>query len=120
MTKVPLRLVLGAATDMPRSLSAEGLANFIIGSAKLYSGDVELTDPRDRKLAEVLLFYGEWSTEGPLAITDGGELVCLVCRDAGGALQSGMGRHRLGQSASSAGTMPRRPFMETRLFSSNT
>jgi hypothetical protein len=73
MTKPPLRLVLGAATDMPRSLSAEGLANFIIGSAKLYSGDVELTDPRDRKLAEVLLFYGEWSTEGPLAITDGGE-----------------------------------------------
>ena len=73
MTKPPLRLVLGAATDMPRSLSAEGLANFIIGSAKLYSGDVELTDPKDRKLAEVLLFYGEWSTEGPLAITDGGE-----------------------------------------------
>jgi len=72
-TKPPLRLVLGAATDMPRSLSAEGVANFIIGSAKLYSGDVELTDPRDRKLAEVLLFYGEWSTEGPLAITDGSE-----------------------------------------------
>ena len=73
MTKAPLRLVLGAAADMPHSLSAEGLANFIIGSAKLYSGDVELTDPRDRKLAEVLLFYGEWPTEGPLAITDGGE-----------------------------------------------
>ncbi|UPT97741.1 hypothetical protein J4G48_0006500 [Bradyrhizobium barranii subsp. apii] len=73
MTKPPLRLVLGAATDMPRSLSPEGLANFIIGSAKLFSGDVELTDPRDRKLAEVLLFYGEWSTEGPLAVTDGGE-----------------------------------------------
>ena len=73
MTKAPLRLALGAAADMPHSLSEDGLANFIIGSAKLYSGDVELTDPRDRKLAEVLLFYGEWSTEGPLAITDGGE-----------------------------------------------
>lgn len=73
MTKAPLRLVLGASTDMPRSLSAEGLANFIIGSAKLYSGDVELTDPRDRKLAEVLLLYGEWSIEGPLAIIVGGE-----------------------------------------------
>jgi hypothetical protein len=46
MTKAPLQLVLGAATNMPRSLSSEGLANFIIGSAKLYSGDVELTDPR--------------------------------------------------------------------------
>jgi hypothetical protein len=73
MTKPPLRLVLGAATDMPHSLSAEGLANFIIGSAKFYSGEVELTDPRDRKLAEVLLFYGEWSAEGPLAVTDRGE-----------------------------------------------
>lgn len=73
MTKTPMRLVLGAATDMPRSLSPEGLAKFIIGSAKLYSGNVELTDVRDRKLAEVLLFYGEWSIEGPLAITDGGE-----------------------------------------------
>ena len=53
MTKPPLRLVLGAATDMPRSLSEEGLANFIIGSAKVFSRDVELTDPKDRKLAQV-------------------------------------------------------------------
>ena len=73
MTKAPLRVVLGAATDMPHSLSPEGLTNFIIGSAKLYSGEVELTDLRDRKLAEVRLFYGEWSVEGPLAITEGGE-----------------------------------------------
>jgi hypothetical protein len=73
MTKTPLRLVLGAATNMPCSLSSEGLANFIIGSANLYSGDVELTDPRDRKLAEVLFLYGEWFTDGPLAVTDGGE-----------------------------------------------
>lgn len=72
-TKPPLRLVLEAAPDMPRSMSADGLANFIIGSTKLYSGDVELTDPRDRNLAEVLLFYGDWSTDGPLAIMDGGE-----------------------------------------------
>lgn len=75
MTKPPLRVVLGAASDMPRSLSSEGLANFIIGSAKLYSGAVELTDPRDRKLAEVLLFYGEWSADGPFAVTDDGALI---------------------------------------------
>lgn len=75
MTKMPLRLVFGASTDMPRSLSSEGLANFIIASAKLYSGNVELTDPKDRKLAEVLLLYGEWSTEGPLAVTEGGEFM---------------------------------------------
>lgn len=73
MTKPPLRLVLGAATKMPCSLSAEGLANFIIGSAKLYSGAIELTDPKDRKLAEVLLLYGDWSLEGPFAVNNDGE-----------------------------------------------
>lgn len=67
-TKPPLRLVLDAATDKPRELSAEGLAEFIIGSARVYSGDTELTDPRDRRLAEILFFYGEWPTEGPLAV----------------------------------------------------
>ena len=67
-TKPPLRLVLDAATDKPRKLSAEGLAEFIIGSARVYSGDIELTDPRDRRLAEILFLYGEWPAEGPLAI----------------------------------------------------
>lgn len=67
-TKPPLRLVLDAATDKPRKLSAEGLAEFIIGSARVYSGDIELTDPRDRRLAEILFLYGEWRAEGPMAI----------------------------------------------------
>lgn len=67
-TRPPLRLVLGAATDMPRTLSAEGLAEFIIGSAKVYSGNVELADPRDRRLAEILFLYGEWPVDGPFAI----------------------------------------------------
>ena len=67
-TKPPLRLVLGAATDKPRALSDEGLAEFIIGSARVYSGDMELTDPRDRRLAEILFLYGEWQVEGPFAV----------------------------------------------------
>ena len=67
-TKPPLRLVLSAATDKPRTLSAEGLAEFIIESAKVYTGDVELTDPRDRRLAEILFLYGEWSADGPFAV----------------------------------------------------
>ena len=49
------------------------MADYRIGSAKIFGGDAELTNPRDRKLAEVLLFYGEWSTEGPLAVTENGE-----------------------------------------------
>jgi hypothetical protein len=56
------------ATDKPRELSAEGLAEFIIGSARFYSGDIGLTDRRDRRLAEILFLYGKWPLEGPLAI----------------------------------------------------
>lgn len=73
MTKPPLRLVLGAETDMPRSLSSEGMAQFIVGSARFLSGDVELTDVRDRKLAEVLFLYGDWPLDGPFAVMDGGQ-----------------------------------------------
>lgn len=74
MTKPPLRLVLGAATDMPPSISDEGLANFMIASARIYSRDVELTDPKDRKLAQVFLFHGEWAVEGPFALMDGDQI----------------------------------------------
>lgn len=74
-TKPPLRLVLGANTDMPRRMDADGMANFIIGSAKLFSGDVELLDPKDRQLAQTLLLYGDWPAEGPSAIMDDGNIV---------------------------------------------
>ncbi|MDX3809044.1 MAG: hypothetical protein QHC89_22005, partial [Bosea sp. (in: a-proteobacteria)] len=74
MTRSPLRLVLGAAVDMPRSLSPEGTARFIIGCAKLFSGDIELTDVRERKLAEVLFLYGEWQADGPFAVMDDGQV----------------------------------------------
>lgn len=72
MTKAPLRFVLGAAQDMPISLGPEDMVNFTIGSAKIYSGDAELIDPKDRKLAMVLLLYGEWTTDGPYAVTENG------------------------------------------------
>ncbi|MDX8327357.1 hypothetical protein [Agrobacterium tumefaciens] len=74
MTKPPLRLVLGAATGMPRSVSDEGLANFMIASARIYSRDVELTDPKDRKLAQVFLLHGDWKMEGPIAVMEGDQI----------------------------------------------
>ena len=67
-TKPPLRLVFDAATDKPRRVSPEGRAEFTIGSARVYSGEVELTDPRDRHLAEILFLFGEWFAEGPTVI----------------------------------------------------
>lgn len=98
MTKPPLRLVLEAATDMPRSLSPEGLANFIIGSAKLFSGDVELTDPRHRKLAEVC-FCSMAMVHRRSACSCRRRRVCR-CRDrrhAGRTFRPGLGWHWLGE-----------------------
>lgn len=73
MTKPPLRLVLSAATHLPRSIDDEGLASFVVGSAQLFSRDAELINAKDRKLAQVLLFYGEWEVEGPIPFMDGNE-----------------------------------------------
>jgi len=74
MTKPPLRLVLSAATDLPRSIDDEGLASFVIGSARFFSRDVELIEPKDRKFVQVLLFYGDWEVEGPIPFMDGNEI----------------------------------------------
>ncbi|MEW9613378.1 hypothetical protein AB3G45_05995 [Shinella sp. S4-D37] len=34
----------------------------------------QLTDPKDRKLAQVLLFYGEWEVKGPIPFMDGDQI----------------------------------------------
>jgi hypothetical protein len=73
MTMPPLRIVLRAASDRPRSLEGD-VVNFIIGSAEIFADGERLTDARDRKLAEVLLFYGDWTLNGPFALMDEGEI----------------------------------------------
>ncbi|WP_320188557.1 hypothetical protein RMS29_026775 (plasmid) [Agrobacterium rosae] len=74
MTKPPLRVVVHAAMDMPRSLTDEGVASFTGRSRTIYSGDVELTDPKDRKLAQILMLHGEWRVEGPFPLLDGDQI----------------------------------------------
>lgn len=73
MTIPPLRVVLGAVPDRPRSLEGD-VANFIIGSAEIFADGDRLADARDRKLAEVLLFYGDWTLNGPFALMEEGEI----------------------------------------------
>ncbi|PZU66721.1 hypothetical protein [Sphingobium sp.] len=74
MTRPPLRLVLDADRKMPRKLSPEGMAEFMIDAARMYSGDTELTDPRDRRLAQILFLFGDWTVADPIARMDGGEI----------------------------------------------
>ncbi|WP_206364932.1 hypothetical protein [Sphingomonas panacis] len=74
MTRAPLRLILDADRKMPSKLSPEGLAEFIIGAARMYSGDTELADPMDRRLAEILFLFGDWPVDDPVARMDRGEI----------------------------------------------
>jgi len=74
-TRPPLRLLLRADPEKPRTVDAAGKARFVIGSVQIFSGDVELIDPRDRRLAEILFFYGEWPAEGPFAVMQRDQLI---------------------------------------------
>lgn len=74
MTRPPLRFAMLANKKKPRTLSAAGEARFEIASTHFFSGSNELTDPRERKLAEILFFYGEWPSEGPFPLLQDGEI----------------------------------------------
>lgn len=71
MTKPPLRLVLDADRTKPRTLNPEGMTEFMIVGARFYSGDTELIDPRDRRLAQILMLFGDWPVSAPVALMDG-------------------------------------------------
>ncbi|WP_430415263.1 hypothetical protein [Parasphingorhabdus sp.] len=70
MTTPPLRLLIEADTAKPSKIGQDGLAEFVIGSARMFSGDIELKNLRDRRLAEILFLFGEWPCDGPTAIMD--------------------------------------------------
>ena len=74
-TRAPLRLLLRADPEKPRAVDAAGEARFVIGSVHIFSGEVELMDARDRRLAEILVFYGDWPMEGPFAVIEGDQLI---------------------------------------------
>lgn len=69
-TKAPLRLVLEGIDDLPASAEDQTLER-IRAAARFFSDKVELTDPQDRQLAYVLLFFGNWRIEGPRKLAAG-------------------------------------------------
>lgn len=73
-TVAPLRLILEAAPDKPSVLGRDGLAEFTIGSVRIFSDQTELRDARDRKLAMVLFEFGEWPISEPSPVMEGGAL----------------------------------------------
>lgn len=72
-TRPPLRIVRDVAQQPFTHQSLDDLP--FVGPARLFSGDTELTHPRDRKLAEILCLYGQWPAVGPQPVLSGTDLI---------------------------------------------
>lgn len=69
-TTPPLRVLIEGSAQRPLRVSLDG--SLISGGASLrvFSRGLELTDARDRRLALILLDYGEWQVEGPTILEE--------------------------------------------------
>lgn len=71
-TTPPAVLRIVASPTEPRDLREDGQVNFTIGDVKLFAGDTEVTDKKERDLLLYMMFYGKWvSQETVPTIVDG-------------------------------------------------
>lgn len=56
----PLRLVLEKQVTLPPGSDASAFEERLVQVARIFHGEDELFDPRDRRLAVILLLYGTW------------------------------------------------------------
>ena len=73
-TRPPLHIRLLADPSKPRSLKENGQVEFVIGDVEIYSGDRQVTGPREQNLAWYLILFGEWQEDGPTALFAEGQL----------------------------------------------
>jgi len=74
-TSGPLVMRLTADSEKPRFLDENDVAQFIVGKAQVFSQGRELMDPTDQQIAWILMNFGQWSFEGPIAMMDGEHLL---------------------------------------------
>lgn len=79
-TQFPLRLRLIADKTKPREITEDGMAQFTTAEVKLFCKDGEITDPVERRIATMLMFFGEWRFDDPKAIRVNGELEGIECQ----------------------------------------
>ena len=70
-TRPPLRLRFDADPATTEPLAADGTVKFTISGVGVYCGDDELLDPIEKEIAWMLIRYGRWQEDGPLAIVEG-------------------------------------------------
>jgi len=80
LTMHPLRLILETPVPTPTGDDDQSLVDLLFSAARLFSQDIELTDPKDRHMAILLMLYGEWTLDGrpPTRRADGSAYVELV------------------------------------------
>jgi hypothetical protein len=81
----PLRLRLVADPDKPCDLEANGKANFTVLRAEFYSGEEQVMDPAEQRIAFTLMSFGDWELEGPYPLHDGDRFVGVEYESAPGA-----------------------------------
>lgn len=69
-TTPPLRAVIRGSTEKPLMLDGDGIPVSGGAALQIFSRGVELKDPKDRRLALLLLEYGEWQVKGPTPLAD--------------------------------------------------
>lgn len=68
-TTSPLRFTVLKRPDGKVDTPQAG-AMGLLAVSRMFSGDVELTEPRERHLARTLFAFGEWPLQGPTDVTD--------------------------------------------------
>lgn len=64
LTMHPLRLILEAPVPTLTGDDDQSLVDLLFATARVLSQEVELTDPKDRHMAILLMLYGEWTMDG--------------------------------------------------------
>jgi len=68
-TTSPLRFTVPKRPDGKVDTPEAGIMGLLAGS-RVFSGHVELVEPRERHLARILFAHGEWPLHGPNDVTD--------------------------------------------------
>ena len=72
-----LSLHLYTDPSKPRSVEGDGRAPFTVERTAMFSGEKEITDPLEKKIAWILIQYGDWPSDEPAFRIVDNELVAI-------------------------------------------
>lgn len=73
-TRAPLRLRLLMNPEKTSPIAADGNVLITIGANQLLCGEAVIDDECEREIVSILMEYGDWSCDGPLALVEGDRL----------------------------------------------